>query len=172
MSQEHELASFEGMMLPHRDVRGSLARWLLRNEGRRMLCKRLICVPLSLSTDSMDPGVAPGCSQRLSGTLPTLGSERIERSSPQPLTRTYILRAARSRIPLQCWSRLKTRRQSETQWRTWLWSFERSWYCVTLRDYLTKKSPTSRRFRQARSCHDSPALVPSLSNVSLVVLER
>jgi RNA polymerase sigma-70 factor (ECF subfamily) len=32
MSQEHELASFEGMMLPHLDAAHNLARWLLRNE--------------------------------------------------------------------------------------------------------------------------------------------
>jgi RNA polymerase sigma factor (sigma-70 family) len=30
--QEHELASFEGMMLPHLDAAHNLARWLLRNE--------------------------------------------------------------------------------------------------------------------------------------------
>src|SRR4029077_6853094 len=64
------------------------------------------------------------------------------------------------------------RRPSERPWRIWLWSSEKSWSCVTLRDYLTKKSPTSLRFRPARSCHGSPALVPGLSNVSLIVLER
>ena len=32
VSQEHELASFEGMMLPHLDAAHNLARWLLRNE--------------------------------------------------------------------------------------------------------------------------------------------
>jgi RNA polymerase sigma-70 factor (ECF subfamily) len=31
-SQEHELASFEAMMLPHMDAAHNLARWLLRNE--------------------------------------------------------------------------------------------------------------------------------------------
>lgn len=31
-SQEHELASFEEMMLPHMDAAHNLARWLLRNE--------------------------------------------------------------------------------------------------------------------------------------------
>jgi RNA polymerase sigma-70 factor, ECF subfamily len=30
--QEHELASFEAMMLPHMDAAHNLARWLLRNE--------------------------------------------------------------------------------------------------------------------------------------------
>ena len=32
MSQEHELASFEALMLPHLDAAHNLARWLLRNE--------------------------------------------------------------------------------------------------------------------------------------------
>src|ERR1700752_2464801 len=31
-AQEHELASFEAMMLPHMDAAHNLARWLLRNE--------------------------------------------------------------------------------------------------------------------------------------------
>ena len=31
-AQEHELASFEAMMLPHLDAAHNLARWLLRNE--------------------------------------------------------------------------------------------------------------------------------------------
>src|SRR5262249_52936621 len=31
-AQEHELASFEAMMLPHMDAVHNLARWLLRNE--------------------------------------------------------------------------------------------------------------------------------------------
>lgn len=31
-AQEHELASFEAMMLPHMDAAYNLARWLLRNE--------------------------------------------------------------------------------------------------------------------------------------------
>ena len=31
-SQEHELASFEAMMLPHLDAAHNLARWLMRNE--------------------------------------------------------------------------------------------------------------------------------------------
>src|SRR6266853_5258530 len=31
-AQEHELASFEEMMLPHMDAAHNLARWLLRNE--------------------------------------------------------------------------------------------------------------------------------------------
>jgi RNA polymerase sigma factor (sigma-70 family) len=31
-AQEHELASFEGMMLPHMDAAHNLAKWLLRNE--------------------------------------------------------------------------------------------------------------------------------------------
>jgi RNA polymerase sigma factor (sigma-70 family) len=32
MSQEHELASFEALMLPHLDAAHNLARWLVRNE--------------------------------------------------------------------------------------------------------------------------------------------
>ncbi len=32
MSQEHELASFEALMLPHLDAVHNLARWLVRNE--------------------------------------------------------------------------------------------------------------------------------------------
>src|SRR6476660_3405035 len=32
VAQEHELASFEAMMLPHMDAAHNLARWLLRNE--------------------------------------------------------------------------------------------------------------------------------------------
>jgi DNA-directed RNA polymerase specialized sigma24 family protein len=32
VSPEHELASFEGMMLPHLDAAHNLARWRLRNE--------------------------------------------------------------------------------------------------------------------------------------------
>src|SRR6202008_4311738 len=31
-AQEHELASFEAMMLPHLDAAHNLARWLMRNE--------------------------------------------------------------------------------------------------------------------------------------------
>src|ERR1700752_4133642 len=31
-AQEHELASFEAMMLPHMDAAHNLAKWLLRNE--------------------------------------------------------------------------------------------------------------------------------------------
>src|ERR1700753_2515531 len=31
-AQEHELASFEAMMLPHMDAAHNLARWLLRND--------------------------------------------------------------------------------------------------------------------------------------------
>ena len=31
-AQEHELASFEAIMLPHMDAAHNLARWLLRNE--------------------------------------------------------------------------------------------------------------------------------------------
>src|SRR6266568_2765260 len=31
-AQEHELASFEEMMLPHMDAAHNLAKWLLRNE--------------------------------------------------------------------------------------------------------------------------------------------
>src|ERR1051326_7926618 len=31
-AQQHELASFEAMMLPHMDAAYNLARWLLRNE--------------------------------------------------------------------------------------------------------------------------------------------
>jgi hypothetical protein len=31
-AQEHELASFEAVMLPHMDAAHNLARWLLRNE--------------------------------------------------------------------------------------------------------------------------------------------
>ena len=32
MSEEHELASFEALMLPHLDAAHNLARWLVRNE--------------------------------------------------------------------------------------------------------------------------------------------
>src|SRR3989440_2747192 len=32
VAQEHELASFEAMMLPHLDAAHNLARWLMRNE--------------------------------------------------------------------------------------------------------------------------------------------
>ena len=61
-SQEHELASFEEMMLPHMDAAHNLARWLLRNERmRRMSFKKPICGHLDLSADSMAPMAEPGC---------------------------------------------------------------------------------------------------------------
>jgi hypothetical protein len=41
MSQEHELASFEGMMLPHLDAAHNLARWLVRNDGFPLVGGRL-----------------------------------------------------------------------------------------------------------------------------------
>ena len=61
MSQEHELASFEALMLPHLDAAHNLARWFcVTKTMRRILCRKPICVPSSLSTGSMAPTGAPG----------------------------------------------------------------------------------------------------------------
>jgi hypothetical protein len=61
-AQEHELASFEAMMLPHMDAAHNLARWLLRNEeDAKMWSRKRICVRSNRSVGSMVPMGGRGC---------------------------------------------------------------------------------------------------------------
>jgi hypothetical protein len=70
-AQEHELASFEAMMLPHMDAAHNLASGCCAtNRMRKTSSRKRICARSNRSAGSMVPMGGRGCSQ-LSGTPAT-----------------------------------------------------------------------------------------------------
>ena len=90
-AQEHELASFEAMMLPCMDAAHNLARWLLRNEqDAQDVVQEAYLRAFHRSRDSMAQMAGPGCSLS-SETLPIPCSKRIRRPiSQQLLTKRFM----------------------------------------------------------------------------------